>query len=399
MNSAAAPRYVTDAAGDFAGVPPGHQFNLYLPIWNKQWGLDKDSAKADALRKALRLGDGAKVLDALRARQQALAAAYPEGCCLTVEAKSTSPFATGLGLEHPVENGFAFLSPYSVPYLAGSGVKGVLRRAAEELQQEDEVVLDKDIINALFGPEDPAVLGTGAQLPDKNRRRGALTCWDVFPMPAKGEMVVEIMTPHYGHYYQEGKTPHDAGKPNPIAFLAVPAESDFTFVVTCEPVFLPERLSENWKQTVERIFDRAFDWVGFGAKTAVGYGALRRNIEREAALNREREERARQELESIETARREAERQTRLAALDPLDREIEELLAARLDKNQPEISVLINAAKKGKWSGESKRRIAMRLQQMMQAAKTWKPSTQAKRPEKDRDHQNTLLVIGWLKEP
>ena len=67
-------------------------------------------------------------------RQEALATPHQDGGALmTFEAQAIAPFTTGLGNEHPLENGFAFLSPYGVPYLPGSGVKGVLRQAAREL--------------------------------------------------------------------------------------------------------------------------------------------------------------------------------------------------------------------------------------------------------------------------
>ena len=52
---------------------------------------------------------------------------------LSLDATAIAPFTTGLGNEHPLENGFAFFNPYGLPYLAGSGVKGVLRQAAREL--------------------------------------------------------------------------------------------------------------------------------------------------------------------------------------------------------------------------------------------------------------------------
>jgi CRISPR-associated protein Cmr6 len=182
MNPPAVPRYVTDAAGEFDGCPPGHRFNLYFPIWKDGWQLDKNG-KAAALGKCLKLGDAAEPLKAVLARQQAHAAALPEDRCHIVEARSTSPFATGLGLEHPVENSFAFLSPYGLPYLAGSGVKGVLRRAAEELELDGK--LAAGTTKLLFG------LDTEDIRRPEDARRGALTCWDVFPQPRGGELVVE----------------------------------------------------------------------------------------------------------------------------------------------------------------------------------------------------------------
>lgn len=272
MNVSAVPNYVNAVAAGFADCPPGHRFNLYFPIWREgDWQVDKQG-KAAALRQSLKLGYAAAPLAALCKRQQTLADGLPDECRFIMEARSTAPFATGLGLEHPIENGFAFLSPYGLPYLAGSGVKGVLRRSAEELRDNDE--LSQPVIDVLFGHEK-----------DDNARRGALTCWDVFAVPPKDgshkdSLVVEIMTPHFGEYYQNGGTPHDAGKPNPIPFLAVPAGSQFCFIITCEPMLLTDAIQKSeWKALVGRIIEYAFDWLGFGAKTAVGYGAMTTKME------------------------------------------------------------------------------------------------------------------------
>ncbi len=82
------------------------------------------------------------------------------------------------------------------------------------------------------------------------------------------------MTPHYDRYYQHGDTPHDAGSPNPVSFLAVPGKSAFDFYVVCQPDRLPASLQAQWRNLVDRAFHHAFEWVGFGAKTSVGYGAM-----------------------------------------------------------------------------------------------------------------------------
>lgn len=292
MSRAAVPDYVGDA---FTDCPPGHRFNLYFPVWKADWQIDK-TGKAGALRRCLGLGSGRAALDALLKRQQALSDAVPEANRLVLDARSTSPFATGLGLEHPIENGFAFLSPYGLPYLAGSGVKGVLRRAAEELRDDGEI--SQAAIDALFGHEDA-----------NDARRGALTCWDVFPKPPGDALAVEIMTPHFGHYYQDGDTPHDAGKPNPIPFLAVPAGSQFRFVILCEPGLLNDAIAD-WQTTLNRIVEHAFDWLGFGAKTAVGYGTMETPEMRKA---REDKEEARLAQEKTDAAKARAEQEAESA--------------------------------------------------------------------------------------
>lgn len=385
MNAPAVPKYVSDAAGDFTDCPPGHRFNLYFPIWyENDWQVDKQG-KAAALRQSIKLGSAGRALDALSQRQKFLAEALTADQCFIMEARSTAPFATGLGLEHPIENGFAFLSPYGLPYLAGSGVKGVLRRSAEELRDNDE--LSQPVIDALFGHEDA-----------NNARRGALSCWDVFAVPPKDgthkdSLVVEIMTPHFGGYYQNGDTPHDAGKPNPIPFLAVPAGSQFCFIITCEPTQLTDAVQKSeWKALVERIVEHAFDWLGFGAKTAVGYGAM----EEDPRAKANREHKQQEIMEAQRRQQQEAARQEALSKMTPADRAIQEFLDARTDKNQPELNALLGGLKKGEWSGELKIEIAAHVKARLLTVKKWKEKSEKKKPEKDNDYQDTLKVIEWL---
>ena len=172
----AVPGYLSDILGDqhtrqtyerWKDIPPGHRFLLYFhgladkisceyqeedrklkEMLNKakddaDWGTFKSNnpkiletwvplkdGKRQALTACTGMGRTAKeLLKALSSRGEVLTRSVDWGC----KAILISPLATGLGNPHPVENGFAFLSPYGVPYIAGSGVKGVFRRAAEEL--------------------------------------------------------------------------------------------------------------------------------------------------------------------------------------------------------------------------------------------------------------------------
>ena len=356
--TAAIPSFVP---AQFEDAAPGHRFQMYFVHWEAGCftaykdarlpdikHLDKrerdrirkqfDAEKKASLDEVCPLGKSAKaMLAGLRQRQQALIATYgADG--LHIPATSTAPFATGLGNEHPIENGFAFLNPYGLPYLAGSGVKGVLRRAAEELALFPEeydiaaeaapalldvwwlfgfegaagAVWERDThhgrafeaaLPALAARDDLRTFiatlvtdekirayfldsGEGRRsafltrlLEDQAFRqslayRGALDCWDVFPAPAGDRLVVEIMTPHHAGYYMDGHPPHDAESPIPIPFLAVPARSAFDFHVVCAGSRLPEPLRTTWQPMLRRIFKHAFDWLGFGAKTSVGYGAM-----------------------------------------------------------------------------------------------------------------------------
>ena len=188
------------------------------------------------------------------------------------------------------------------------------------------------MLDVLFGPE--------SDDGNKVHVRGALSFWDVVPQIKGDSLMVEIMTPHQGHYYQ-WKTdaggnpievaPHDSGSPNPISFLTVPPGSGFTFIVTCDTMHLkrlagelieidPDSGKPRWQVLLIAAFEHTFEWLGFGAKTAVGYGAMsehpqvkeeRLRKERDAEEERKRAEEAQRqqaaaEAKAAEEARREA---------------------------------------------------------------------------------------------
>lgn len=315
MAIAAVPHYLGE---DYSHASPGLRFGMFLKLWgvddqtgkrlwttydinHREAGRDrqmrefKDENKTNALHDSLKLSGADKsAMAALAARQAGIAGALEKsGALLRLETEAIAPFATGLGNEHPLENGFAFLNPYGLPYLAGSGVKGVLRQAARELasgewgdpkgwSEEPRFTLDVKrktikltMLDVLFGKQ--------GEDGDVDHVRGSLSFWDVFPQLKGNALQVEVMTPHQTHYYQgpKGSTPHESGSPNPINFLTVPPGSSFAFHIQCDLPFLarlaPDLAQEDrWKSLIEAAFEHAFLWLGFGAKTAVGYGAMER---------------------------------------------------------------------------------------------------------------------------
>ncbi len=352
MPIAATPEYL---GNDFKSASPGQRFGMYLPIWTARADQEADVRKRaeaksregdevsallskgmDAAIAALRQRDRKPLaglwdkndfasrqawrdvcalnkgdierMKALVARQSEQVSTFGASDLLRLQATAIAPFTTGLGNEHPLENGFAFLSPYGLPYLAGSGVKGVLRAAAQELasgqwdskewhhaedlrhevhNKQGKHLFDASDLDVLFGSE--ALIG-------ENHLRGVLSFWDVIPQIEGNSLMVEIMTPHQSHYYQEdakkgaGSTsPHDSGSPNPISFLTVPPNSRFAFHVVCGTSRLQDLApdlanNERWKTLLTEAFEHAFAWLGFGGKTSVGYGAMGRDTQSEAKL-------------------------------------------------------------------------------------------------------------------
>ena len=327
MSIAAVPYYLGE---DFREASPGMRFGMYLAAWESaNWAKTKDQPLAGAKRLT---DNDRETMQSLCKRQNLLFDTIPPAEGLRLDARATAPFTTGLGNEHPLENGFAFLNPYGLPYLPGSGVKGVLRQAARELaggdwgnahgwRGDDEksfsVVIQKKTVALSMGD---VLFGRETRDGDAEHVRGVLSFWDVIP-EIKGENLhVEIMTPHQGHYYQWKKdrngnpieeSPHESRPPIPIPFLTVPPGSGFAFHVVCDLARL-HRLApalaqdDRWKTLLTAAFEHAFEWLGFGAKTAVGYGAMQSPAQRERrdqeSLQREAEarERERQELEQAQ---------------------------------------------------------------------------------------------------
>ncbi|MGQ9671208.1 MAG: type III-B CRISPR module RAMP protein Cmr6 [Desulfosoma sp.] len=134
-------------------VPPGHRFLLYFRAFERADGNKWEpltTSKRDALEDIVKTGKQANaILNALKMRHARL---FDETCWKR-RVTLAAPLFTGSGNPHPVENGFAFLSPYGVPYLAGSGLKGVFRRAAEELALlcDDTHGWTLPLVWALFG--------------------------------------------------------------------------------------------------------------------------------------------------------------------------------------------------------------------------------------------------------
>lgn len=383
----AIPRYLAHVQE--LAMPPGHRFELYFPVWQPHNWSQKDEAKAEALKSTLPFPASARaLLEAYRQRQALLAQSRGERL-LDRPAIAVSPFTIGTGIEHPLENGFSFLKPYGLPYLPGSGVKGVLRRAAEELSQmsnaEERGGWDQEAVDTLFGRE---VLkeDIGAE-----RNRGALIFWDVLPAPPGDSLEMEIINPHFGDYYRGHQPPHDAGKPIPNFFLSLPAGTRYHFYVEWRPPAQAAAGCEQWRDLMTKAFEHAFDWLGFGAKTSVGYGHLRldeESIARQAEQERER--------------RRQEEEAQRLAQLPPIERDFQQILADNTNTGAADSVVLEQALSADRWQGEEKIEAARRIKALMENEGKWQLEPKrdrkgnVKRGRENRDYERTQRVLAIL---
>jgi CRISPR-associated protein Cmr6 len=181
-----------------------------------------------------------------------------DGCYFVL--KNIERFVTGLGLEHPIENGFAWHHTLGVPFLPGSSIKGALRSYLAEWTD-----VSADTIKRVFGPEKPDQTNVGS-----------VVFLDALPVsPAKLE--ADIITPHYGPYYadkNDSTAPGDWHTPSPTPFLAVAKSTEMQFAVlprtSSEEDIEDCKYAESWLREELRT-------VGIGAKTAIGYGRFFEN--------------------------------------------------------------------------------------------------------------------------
>ena len=285
---------------------------------------------------------------------------------------ATSRFVTGLGRSHPIENGFAWHPTLGTPYVPGSSVKGLVRSWAK---LDAEPLPGRQLRESLLGTHDKA---------------GTLCFLDAIPV-APVSLEADVMTPHYAGW-SEKDPPGDWRSPTPIPFLTTAANMPFLFAI------VPTRESSDANMsTVQEWLRAALAWGGAGAKTAIGYGRFESN-ERETTSLRDQLRKRKEDLETSMQAERAAkEREERLATLSPTEGDIEELLNERQDKNMPEITAIIQAVESGRWAGDAMIEAARWLENRMKAEKRWKETSRKKQPAKDRDYQNTLRVMRWLR--
>ena len=178
-------------------------------------------------------------------------------------------FATGLGLNHPIENGMTWHHTLGVPYLPGSSFKGLVRAWVEQW-----LGLSDDEINRIFGSQE-----TGSN--NEQIGVGSIIFFDALPV-APVRLAADVMTPHYQKYYSGSEAPGDWQDPNPIPFLTVDEQQVFLFALAPRKIGAPENQSD-----IEKVWqwvDQALQNVGAGAKTAVGYGRFERCEQEENKL-------------------------------------------------------------------------------------------------------------------
>lgn len=260
------PLYAAAAGATLVSATTGHAglwYDKFCDRWKADWtGFAGDSGKRDwiaqianigAGKSQKKVGDSSLMKEAVK-RLEALVKAQA-GC--SFQRMTAWRFVTGLGRNHPVENGFAWRHDLGTPYIAGSSLKGLARAYARDWIALDDETL-KETLKRMFGPKPEAGLAIGS-----------VVFLDALPTEPVA-LDADVMTPHYGPWYQDGNVPGDWYSPTPIPFLTVAPGQTFLFAV------LPrnrseERDREDCAKAVD-LLKEALETLGAGAKTAVGYG-------------------------------------------------------------------------------------------------------------------------------
>ena len=180
---------------------------------------------------------------------------------LTLNTKLKTPLVTGIGESHPHEISLVFDHTLGIPYMPATGIKGV-SKLAHIISIIPDAIKNTKVENDSFDIyEDWTEIKNMFGMQDK---RGGIIFLDAYPLKTP-ELKVDVMTPHYGEYYEEGSTtpPADNQNPNPIKFLTIKEGTEFVFRAIIKKTDI---------EKTKNALKRALTEEGIGAKTALGYG-------------------------------------------------------------------------------------------------------------------------------
>jgi CRISPR-associated protein Cmr6 len=177
---------------------------------------------------------------------------------LLAKAVVRSRMAVGLSAESILETSLSLHRTYGLPYIPGSGLKGLAAAAAH--RHLADPAWRKATGGNPIGPSHRLLFG-------EQELSGYVTFHDAlwWPETASGlPLDLDVMTVHHSDYYL-GKTvpPTDWDNPNPVAFAS--ARGAYLLALTGPT---------DWVKAAYEILKDALDQDGAGAKTAAGYGRM-----------------------------------------------------------------------------------------------------------------------------
>jgi CRISPR-associated protein Cmr6 len=221
-----------------------------------EWGEEKDKPSGQRLFPEIckAVADRAPLRRAWHDRRASLLAELGKERALRVRVRTLSEVVLWLAAPTPLELGFCLHHVYGLPYLPGSGLKG-LARAAAEREGADAQEVDR-----LFGTPRP-----GAR--SEESEAGAVDFLDGIPLD-DDLLELDIMTPHHSSYYSGSiKWPHDCEEPTPLPFLRIRRDKTFEIALVHRTGGAGEDLAR-----ARHFLLSGLGELGLGAKTTSGYG-------------------------------------------------------------------------------------------------------------------------------
>lgn len=217
-------------------------------------------------------------LDALGA----LTPSFENAVVRTYRATCRGRIITGIGRASVTETSIALLHTWGVPYLPGSGLKGLAAHAARHR------AASRDPAWSETGPKYQTLFGAaGEGGATDEAAAGAVTFFDAWwePGSAASPLAADVMTVHHQPYYSAGEggavpSPTGANEPNPVPFLTASGRFVFALAGPAE-----------WVETAARLLEVGLSDFGLGAKTAAGYGRMSLTIRETPAETAAREAR------------------------------------------------------------------------------------------------------------
>ncbi|MDI3475092.1 MAG: CRISPR-associated protein Cmr6 [Thermococcaceae archaeon] len=303
--------------------PLGKIDNLSLKLEKySPFELDKNGSKKPSLKALQRTHGALQLTDKARGLYEKFFEKHKEMIrslgTKWSDMENTSRLVVGLGDESVYEVSIRLMRNYGIPYIPGTALKGVtkaytIEMLAELLAEHSGICNDffecagkvqewlnggavdnfpekvraenvskqlKEFLGIFLGepiPEEiPArkIAETAIMMFGTTEKEGSVVFFDALPYPESlnGEVLeFDIMNPHYGSYYQEGKPPGDWYNPVPVFFLTVRKGVKFHFAVgrskTCKDQELVNK--------AEKLLKLALKEHGVGAKTSLGYGRFK----------------------------------------------------------------------------------------------------------------------------
>ena len=277
----------------------------------------------------------------------------------------------GLGYEHPKveENdfaaGFMFDHTTGMPYIPGSSVKGILRSAFPNNDNDEGRIkfinglLENNLKYKEIYAIEKRIFGNRPNKKRDTERKYQDIFYDGY--------VSEVTTEAGGLFAEEYITPHKDAVTNPIPIKLLkiaPAN-----IITLQFGLNPDKAGKLTPAERLKLYAGIILYLGLGAKTNVGFGQLDEKFTQTILKRKEQQEQ--------EQARIEKE-QAHLAQMNPVDRIFEEF-----KKNLPDI---VNAMRNDKIDSALKPELAQAMKERYISLKIWH------KPKKKKDFKRVAYL-------